>query len=87
MVMWVDHIVQFKTNGEMINDATHNSQNNVNILGMLEWINKNYMSCNESFTYREGFMDLDLPWFLFVIATDAEESKEPHISFVIVWTR
>ncbi len=56
--------VWFETNGEMINEENNTNQSHVDILGNFEGYNKNYRSLNETDTDREGFMDLDLPWFL-----------------------
>ncbi len=60
MVTWVDCLIQFKTNGEMINNFDHVNQNNVDILGALEGKNENYRTFNGKDTEREAFMSIDL---------------------------
>ncbi len=51
--MQVDHMIQFKTNSEIINNGNNSNQSNVDILGTLEDEIKNYRSFNGNDTKRE----------------------------------
>ncbi len=78
--MWVSQYITIGVNGEIINNDNTLKEGNFAVLGILPADQPNYKIFNGKKWKWDDFINMKSPWcLLYVIATNANGNKEPHI--------